>query len=632
MAELTFYADFGTGFVSIPPPEGWEGIELETDFTNNTDDSSIKTSTFTWLGSNAALLYKWFKDGTGGGKGIFEGPGFRIGACQPEQIVYDGCIDMTSKQTLFQCDKVTASVLETSKIQRLDSRASGFSFALLKQLGIISTSDYVAVPYLVNSIPDYEQILVLSVTFVEIYRLLRDSFHTLTALVDTIAGDTASGIATSGLTSAQLASDILIGVLYILYIIALIVIMIDLINIMINNVVQPIKYKYGMKVSTLFQKACSYLNLNFSSSILLSAPYKNAVIIPQKSAYFNNTTAIESFFASAGGGSYNRKLYDDTLNNNSTGYYDGTFEQLINEVSDVFNATNNESGQTGVVIINNTLYFERWDNFNQQGNFTMPPQSSEAPFEDPYGTNAGELAANYYVRWITDSTDKNTQDIYDGTTCMMNLRPISTYNIKNVLLKRLIEKQLNFALAKRKTDLTVPEKIVGFILQVAASFYNVLVTVVNFFGGNLSPMPTNPFGTRIGVMLLTTDFTGVQKFLVIDSNNHVDVNNSLPGGLGYTDAYTIQKNFHVASWAVNTLVSPTQYPNQYLTFTDKTIPLCCSDYTLLKVNNYIKDIQQRPGRVDTIRWNPHTETAKVTFRVKQKWTGNITQTITRDGL
>src|SRR5665647_448334 len=92
-----------------------------------------------------------------------------------------------------------------------------------------------------------------------------------------------------------------------------------------NNLIQPLKYKYGMKVSTLFQKACTYLQIPFSSTILQNSVYKNLVIIPKKTTLINTPTFTETLF----GNSVNRKNYDETHNSNAYGYYEGTFKDLI---------------------------------------------------------------------------------------------------------------------------------------------------------------------------------------------------------------------------------------------------------------------------------------------------------------
>jgi hypothetical protein len=393
-----------------------------------------------------------------------------------------------------------------------------------------------------------------------------------------------------------------------------------------------------MRVKDLFEKGCHYLGLSFSSSILVDSQYKDLVIIPQKKAYYRNVTTIDQYIQNILQTSQSRKVYDEPENPTAYGYYEGTFAQLIREMCDVFNAK--------VVIRNGVLCFERWDFWNLQSVFTMPNQSSEAPFQDPYGTNASEISSNFYLSFALDTQDTNTYDQYEGTSIQMTLTPNSVGNVKNVLLNGLTEKMLPYALAKRKVDLTDVEKVVNEILDRIGFFIGDLINAINTFGaGTINPIPDDIINDRIGAMLLSSDFTDVQKLLLVENNttswytqqagtiqcNKVSSDNSRTDHLGATDAFRLAKDFHSASWAMDTLNGGVTYPNQYLTYKDKEVPLCCGDFANLKNNNIIKSFDNKNGRLDSMRWNPHTETAKVDFRIKQVYTINLKQSIIIDG-
>lgn len=624
MANLSYYIN---GILS-PPPKDWQGTEIELNWTNNSPDASIKTVTYEWLGEDAKKLNDWKTAGLFGGNGIFEGIPFRIEACDnPTSIVFDGCIDLSSPETTFQCDKVKASCIETQRVQFLSDRVDGFTFAYLKSIGSITNSDYIKIPYVISTIPNWLEVVILVTTFISMIKLIRDS-------IESIVGYIQSAVASYPLVWAMAVYSALATAAS-LYSLFLTILMINVLLLMVNEIVQPIKFKYAMKVLTLMQKGASQIGLNFSSTILQNTGYKNACIMPKKSAYFNNPQGADVFLSNIfSGTAIQRKVYNEVANPLAYGYYEGTFGQLIREMCDVFNAK--------VLVRNGTLYFERWDYWNNTSTYTMPNQSSESPFEDPYGTNAHELSSNYFVVWTQDSTDENTLDQYDGTSCQMTLKPIVVGNIKNILLKGLTEKRLNYALAKRKTSLTVPEQVINKLLSDLTPFYNILTFWDTSLGISLAPTLPPPVAitNRIGALLLSCDFTTQQKFFVIDSKPltfggvtayGLDTNNTTSTGAGYCDAYFLCKHYHSASWAVDTLNGATTYPNQYLTYQDKEIPLCCSDFRILKDNNIIKSFNLKDGRLDSLRWNPHKETARVDFRVKEVFTKNITQKVVRDG-
>lgn len=649
MAVLNFYINNQ----QVPPPENWPELEIELLFNNNTPEATIKTSTLIWEGENARRLNDWYNLGLINGVGILEGIPLRITACNPPVVVFDGCINMTSLDTTFQCDVVKAAVVDTQRIQFMNDLAQSINFAYLFQQGKITKSDYIAVPYVLSNHPDYLQIAMLITTFIQMYKTIGDATQTLISITDNLIAAATNATATLGATIASVVWWTVILVAYTIYVIFLVTIAIGVFLMIVNEIVQPIKYKYGMKVVDLFTKAAAYFGLGFSSSILQGSPYNTLVHVPAKSAYFINSTFADTFLLTLLGAAINRKLYDDILNPNAYGYYEGTFKQLIDEYGEYFNCTDEASGQTGICIRNGVLFFERWDYFNGISPFIIAPISIDAPFPDANGVNASEIAANYNVIYAQDTQDANTYDQYDGTSCQMTLKPITIIQPKNVLLRGLTQKSLPFALAKRKLSLTVAEKVVNAILPILSSIYNPLVALLNGVMSlvpNAGPIPYLPstfLNTKIGCMLLSSDFTGIPKVLVVTLNNgsingskigYIDPNNSSTSlnssgnpvkgnGNGWTDAYRISIQYHAASWGIDTINGN---HNQYLTYKDREIPLCCRDFDTLSKNNVVMQ-NNKFGLINTLAWNPHMETAKISYRIKQKWTNNLTQTIIIDG-
>lgn len=664
MSDLVFYINN----VIAPPPDNWQELEVELDFTNNSNDATIRATVLEWKGANAAVLNQWFAGGLNNQYGIFEGIPFQIQACNGV-VIFDGCIDTTSPETTWTCDIVKAAIKETQRAYFLNDLAQGFTFAYLQDAQSRNTgaagftpinprTDYVSIPYIISNVPDYMQVLLLSVALVQLIQLVSsttssDLIKKFRDLVQKVADEWvmtaaaaidrsfASAVKHAGLATfytLQLAA-------LILYIRSVILAIISLVISIQEALISPVRYKYGMKVLTLFQKACSYLGYQFSSSIIgPTGKYKDLILIPKKQAYSYNAsgqdralTSFNAVFSALGLGSLSsgRKNYDDEVNYpNVYGYYEGTFTQLIVDMEKVFNAKiaiKNVGGQ-------NILYFERWDFFNNTAAYTLPDVSTEAPFDNPYGTNASEISSNYYLKWALDNSELNTYDIYDGTSCQMQLYANNIGNQKNNLLKNLTEIPLPFALTRRKINTSWFEyflQAVFLIIRIPLQVLNALV-----FGPTL---PNWTIQNRTGYMLLSCDFTSIPKLLIGQQKGSNDRNgipiwivspNSNNGKgtsqIGYLDAFTLMKDFHSASWALDTL-NGTSYPNQYLTYKDNEIPLCCSDFTLLKNNNIINTFDGRKGRLDSLRWNPHYQTAKVDYRIKQTYTKNLNQTFIVDG-
>jgi hypothetical protein len=263
----------------------------------------------------------------------------------------------------------------------------------------------------------------------------------------------------------------------------------------------------------------------------------------------------------------------------------------------------------------------------------------------PNNTNASELCSNYYVEFITDSDEINTYDKYDKTNAQCMFTPINVGVQKNVLLKNLDSHTFNYAMAKRKNDYTAIERafndfftefygLVGDIGTVINDILGDIVGALNFLGMNVTynpiviPQPT--FGSRVGYMLLETDFIGVQKLLLTESSGFVPSNN-----ITYVNAEYLLRNFHNHSFIQDTAIDPstgTQFNNQFWIYTDKEIPFCCTDYLTMLNNNWIKTFSGERAKAMKLIWSPEKQEARVDYNVKKQYTKNIKQTYVVDGI
>lgn len=558
-------------------PAEWKKIELQLNWDNSDNlNSSLSTSEFTFEGSNAHQINDWISSGTNGGKGIFEGLPFAITSCT-NTVVLTGCVDPAAAESVYRCDRVTLPIRDNKTDDYLLDRADSFSFAYLASLpstapGKITQTDYRLVPYCVSAIPDYQMLLstalALFVVIKEIAEIIRKT------------ADIAAELSVPPVTLVG-AVKLILQAAYLVVIIAAII---GLIQTFVNCIIQPKKYKKAMYVRTLFQKACDYLGLQFQSSILNTAtsPYYRAAIMPRKVVQPN-----PNFIGF-------KRAADESQTNTSYGYYDGTFGQLIRQCEQIFNAKANISG--------NTLYFERRDYFQITSSLTLPNLDLGGINNGEYRYNAHELASNYLTIWELDNQELNTYDHYEGTSCQMQCTPIVVGNKKNILLQNLVEKRLAFSLAKRKEVLTAPEKVLDTIIN-----------IFTFFTG-VSPVPN-----RIGWLLLSNDFTGTQKFMILDSSDKIDPNNKFR-----TSASTLMNNFHSINFPLN---------DQWLVYEGWEIPFCCDDYAAVRACNYIRTFDNRIGKITNLRWQLGSDMAVIDFKVRPPggtYTTNLNQQIITD--
>lgn len=626
----------------------WEDIEIEVSFEDAEPKTQVSTGNLEFVGEAFTLIDKWFKNGLLGKDGVFEAPPFAMDACG--LTVLDGGVNIADCGALFECDKITAPIREANKMDFLNERARGFSFAYLADPsyngpGKITQADYVQVPYVINSIPNYEQALLGCVSMYILIRELRDAIRQTAHVIADLSGDatTTAGSVVNPVIAAAMAvgmviQDIIKIALYIAYIVVIVVALIDLMILFFQSLIQPLKYKKGIKVSTLFTRACQYLGINFASTILQTAPYSNLCIIPKKTALIGNKKT--TFFTSIV--NLTLKQYDDATHPNTYGYFEGTFADLILGMNNVLNA------KPTIIVYpngNTILHYERVDYFKNQAQYTLPPIDFR-----PNGTNACELAANYYLTFSLDDSDTNTYDLYGGTSCQHIQEVSSVTNKGNILLSNLDERRLIFARAQRKTSFTAIEDIFSAVYNIVAAiyntitgFFNAIITVINklikaianLFGFNppqiptFLPFPPNPMFLRLNAMLLSSDFIGVPKLAVVSLTGHLDPNNDT-----YTAAWYLTDKFHYVNFAYTTKDSQgnarTEH-NQYLTYQNKDIPLCCADFLKIKNNNFIKTADNKIAKVDKLFFKPKKQTARISYRVKELYTKNLKETYIIDG-
>lgn len=614
-------------------------LEIEVNFDDESGQGTVKSGNLEFVLGLADKINNWNAQGMTGGFGIFEAPPIRIETCG--MAIFAGGINTAECSTLYECDKIIAP-LRHEAIDRLNDRASAFTYAFLASLtgsapGKITQSDYIRVPYVINTIPDFVNVMVAGLGLFVLIKEFKSVIQKIIAHIKKLIGDATAAVmafippatfAGIAIAIGMVLVDIVVLVLLIAYLIFIIKAIIEMVLMIFNNLIQKVKYKKGMRVRDLFQKACDHLGLQFSSTLLTQTFHKDEVLIPRKTALFTNTPIN---FSSYLGFPQTQKDFDDNTNPASVGYYEGTFADLILLYEDRLNAETR--------IIGNTLHFEIKDFFINTANYTLP--NIQRKNADPHGTNACELTANYLIIHALDDSETNTYDLYEGTSAYMTLTPIATSNVKNLLLKGVTEKRLNMALAKRKTQLNGVEtmfsniysSLFGFVSggnaalgMVINSVIQVLSMISQMTGGS-SPVfnfllnPSNPFAARIGMMLLSSDYTGVQKVLIVDSANKLVSNNDT-----LTSAQYLMDNYHFSNFAVRTKDSngvTKNDHNQWLTYTDKEIPFCCDDYIKLLNKNYGKTYDQKNMKVKSIIWSPYNDTARITYRVKEQFTKNL---------
>lgn len=603
----------------INPPMNWKDTAFEVNFDRDGNAKTRITSTnFDFVRENATTFIDRVYDGATGGFGILEAMPLEVELERNGVIEkpFTGYVDLT-KDSVFNKELCKVNATERKSIEWLEEKADGFTFEYLKSIGIITSSDYKYIPYVVNSVPDYKESAIAILTAYVVYQQILEVIEKIKDIIVELTNP------------ATLVSAIIKASLMGIYLATLIIAMVNLIKNIVKQLIQPVKYHACMNVKTLVEKGCQHLGITLSSSILTNTVFAKAYIMPEKSTNpLDRGNEILGFINP-----------DPTQ---QEGFYKGTFGSLLRYLKDMFNAK--------LYIQNDVLYFERLD-------YNLTPAQYVLPdiYQPNYKTNADEFKANYYTTFQTDTIDKNTLQEYEGTAYQVIFSPNISQNSDLVMMKGLDEVRIPFALAKRKTELTIPEQIVktfldalSIVINTVISTMNILINTVNNVIGlvndivdafdliginipfslptisNISPVNLgNIIENRVNMMKLETDFTSVAKIFLMDLGSSSKFNKLTTGNETIMSAEYLYQNYHYINNFLPTVDKPNG--NQYIIKEFNDVRFGFEQYQQVKNNNQVI-VGDKIGLIESFKWNPYDQIAYIRIRISTLLTNNINAT------
>jgi hypothetical protein len=300
-----------------------------------------------------------------------------------------------------------------------------------------------------------------------------------------------------------------------------------------------------------------------------------------------------------------------------------------------------------VLLSNGVLTFERRD-FNT----SSPVYELPTIEKNGYRTNADEFLSNIYLEFATDLNDKNTIQQYDGTATQITVLPKKIVNKRMVLTKGFERRSFPFALAKRKEELTVPEKVIKALAKVIDPVVGGLIKIVNgiikvlnkiiktikklikaintlpgikikFDPDPIKPIKYTPLGdlidNRIGMLMIENDFISTPKMLLIDEKNDPLNTKLSSNNQSVVNSLYLYNNYHYIDSFDSAVYSDT---NQYKIYEIENVPFCYEDFLKVKNNNRLLDSGDE-GEIDSLSWNIWEQTANIKFRINEKYTDNL---------
>jgi len=632
----------------VKEPLNYKNLSIELNFDKDDPNFRGQVSINEWsiglgdqgdIEDGAKIIKDYINGGLIGGLGVFEGLPFKIELENNgvSQDLFNGYLDLSEAEVL--CDRVTAKALETGGVDWFNEVANSLKFEYLALTvaeggaGTITEADYVLMPYVLSTIPNTQELFTLTISAFVITQELIRTFQEWQEWSIAFTGD--------WLEFGNLLTLILLTVKNILLIIAII----KLIDQIIKAIIQPIKYQAGMFLNDLCVKGAEHLGYSFESTILDKYPFNSVLMIPESYNHDEEvvgTRKIKDIWADFTLG------VSDVRDSDRTGYYNGTFGELLRELKTMFNAK--------IFIDNGVLRLERIDYNPSINNFQLPNIDRS---NIPVRFNFEDLKSLYSVTFTDDSNDKNIWQSYLGTELNVYTNPKAIRNTQNVLNKGEDVRKFGFARGKRKDSLnfieryidefiTDVDRIVGVVQNVIKGSINIIKTLlkpVKKLITNLNKIPgvsipafgaafvNAPFDwnlrsnfnprARIGALLLENDYINVPKLVMITAQNadteqrYIKVS---PQNSDIINALYLYNNYHF----INSFVGTSS--NQYKIYTIENIPFCIDDYNKVKKSNVVKEFDGREGLIVSLKWNVYRQVADITYKVREKYTDNLQET------
>jgi len=608
--------------ILVKEPANWKGLEIELNFDRDKDivEESVNLTEFQLVNENADLSLDYIDAGISNGVGVLEGEPLAI-EIERNGVVekpFNGYLDYTTGT--FSKDGCAITAKEVQSIDWLNDIMDSFTMEYLhKEIGSITTSDFIKVPYVLSSVPNY---LEAAVATLSVYVMVKEIKDAIQKIVEFTAD--APVIYNFG-TYVKI-------VLYIIYLVVLLIALIKLIKDIILLLIQPVKYHACMSIRTQLEKGAEYLGYTLKAPEFQGGVYNDHYIMPEK--LYNPINSKEK-----------QILGFTEPNISQEGYFKGTFGDLIRYAKQLIN---------GKIVIKGTELWLVTKDYNVSNPEYVLPDVCTVGYEDrlEFTLNLDEFKSNTYLTFQTDITEKNTLQNYTGTAYQVMIQPQRTVNANMVLMKGLDEIRFPFARGTEKTELTVPEKIVDSFLTILSPIVGVLINAANAIIGVLNQiitvvnnvlsklatigikvkfkLPTIPtiknpdlsnlFKNRKGMLLLEKDLFTVPKLLMLNVASNPKFTKIHSDNSFIVNAKYIYNTFY----SVSSFIPSASFPNanQFIKKNVK-VPFIFTNFMAVKDNNkiYLKDGTE--ALIYSLKWNPFEQTADISLGINKLYTNNL---------
>lgn len=560
------------------PPVIKEQLELAilASFEDDETQANISADSFTFILQRGYEILQGFIDQ---GR-IFEDLPIKI-VLEDQGLseqTFAGFVRLFKEHTIDpERQQIEATIEKGTGLNRFFDRASGLTFDLLYEKGVITDSDFTEVEYTVEEITNFLDLLILSV---QTYSILVSLVENAYKIADAVA--TISGILSAGVTGSfgSLAYTLIQAFAYITYQLALIVQLVRIANQVLRVYGRPKRIAKAGRFDMLMRKACEYLGLKFEHGIERLNYY---TYLPRNTEY--DILDRDGFIGQPKGPSRGIPNAGDN---------ESIVLEFFNLVRNIFNAKIAIKGDTVQLHPRNSTYWRR------QSSYVMPDL-----IDQPFSYNTDEARAINSISFAYDSSDeftiKDNRD-YSVIAYLENAGPNNNIQGREAT-------NIPLALGSRKDSLSAFEKALS-------AFFTPLDDAIRTLGGRGNF--ASKYRAKVGVLRVTTNNWTTPKLLWVDPNGRLpeDHRNRLSARVLW-DKYHSERSFVTNAER-----------RQRLKYEGVNIPFSLKDFQKITDNSYFRDSKGRLGKIERIEWNMNSDSATVDYYIEEQYTDRLTETIT----
>jgi len=569
------------GSVTIPPKD-WGAISILATFDDNGGQANISTEEFIFVNENAKIIRDYILGGiTGTSVGIFEGLPFTM---QLENSTtynaFEGFLDL-NEFTELDPVHVKCRIKKNEGLNALSDRANGLTYRYLYNIGAITQSDFIDIPYLREK-PANQTAAELGLLTITTFLMVKQLIDSVKEIGKDIANVTAHLTDIPPNPTGSIVYAIAVLVLNIIYTALLIVYITNLMIDIIELIFPPVRVWRGAKIKTLIEKALNYLGYNYSTSI---TELDNQYYLPSKNdegrlfLLSPSTTALG---------------IPDSVD---FGY---TLSEMLELVNRMFSAQ--------LTVIGNTVHQEPLINDSfwlSLSTYQLPDVENEVKLY-----NTKDLDGRYIVSFDTDLSDEWTIINFIGTNFEVVTQPTVINDKKKVLISGFGESRIPLALPNRKNNYSELE--LGLI-----GVTSVVDGVINGLGGssNLS----GRISSRVGLLKVTGDNINVAKVVIMNAG----------GSFNYTIP-TNHRDILSAKYLWTNYISNRSFVansqrGQKRLFKDIKIPFGFADFLQVINNSYCTTANGQVAKIEKLAWTFDSDFAVIDGWVRKPYTNNLTE-------